>query len=407
MKPCGLALSILVVVGLLILPAAVLNGQETLPLEPDPDVPLRAAPEGAGQPDVATAPEGDVPPLQSEFPYVGELTGDNVYLRSGPGRHFYTLDKLKIGKKVVVEDKKWNWIAVRLVGDVSGLIAKKNVERGAGGAAAKVTAEEARVYASSATAKRKWAVLAILEAGDEVQILGELGDLYRIVPPQMSRVYISADYIKRVGPYPEAWQVVKVVKIDLVILKKDPQEAEFKKIRGRLEKELEKPPAERKLDQFIKPFTSVAKKAKSTFLKDDALRQVAWLKSQIVIQEKHRKVDKLAEDLKKKLEAIDEAAGKPRTLQEALADKYDVWGTIEKMVIFEGTASQVKFKLLDDKGRVRVLLTSKEHDLGKFVGKRVGLKGLKSYHAEWRIYIVDVVAVELLGGGEAAPEKKE
>jgi len=45
----------------------------------------------------------------STFPYTAEITGDDVYIRSGPGTNFYHCGKLNKGDKVKVVDKQFSW----------------------------------------------------------------------------------------------------------------------------------------------------------------------------------------------------------------------------------------------------------------------------------------------------------
>ena len=57
----------------------------------------------AGAPDEA----GDL-----TFPHFAEITGDNVYVRSGPGTNFYHCGKLNTGDKVKVVGKHFSWSRV-------------------------------------------------------------------------------------------------------------------------------------------------------------------------------------------------------------------------------------------------------------------------------------------------------
>ncbi|MDP6380401.1 MAG: hypothetical protein QF662_03555 [Phycisphaerae bacterium] len=348
----------------------------------------------------------DAAETEPEFPYVGELTGDNVRIRSGPGTYFYPLAELKLGEKIIVEAKKWRWLAIRPVGNTAGLIAKDKVERAGEGTVAKVSAEKARVYASSPTSKRRWAVMVILKADDEVRILGEEGDFFRISAPEGAKVYISADFVKRVGPYPEAWTAAPPVRVDVEKLKADPEEENFTKLEASLNKELAKPLMERKMAPLATSYASVAEKAKAGYLKRLAKRRVALIESQVKLQENYRDISALGKALDKKLDDIDKAKGKSITPIEWLSKTYDGWGTVERVVVAEGTEWPIKFKLIGDNGRISLLLRSAEVDLAKLVGKKVGLKGKKSYHGKWRIYILDVESAEPIKVPAAAGKKK-
>ena len=69
---------------------------------------------GFGQ-EAAPVPEspavaGDVNTTDiSSFPYVAEITGDNVYIRSGPGTNYYNCSKLNKGDRVEVVSTQYSW----------------------------------------------------------------------------------------------------------------------------------------------------------------------------------------------------------------------------------------------------------------------------------------------------------
>jgi len=52
--------------------------------------------------------EAETPP----FPYMAEITGDNLYVRSGPGTNFYECGKLNKGDKVKVMSRQFSWACI-------------------------------------------------------------------------------------------------------------------------------------------------------------------------------------------------------------------------------------------------------------------------------------------------------
>lgn len=100
-------------------------------------------------------------PATKVFPYTGYISGDTVYVRSGPGAYYYPLLTMSKDTRVTVDGEAGGWLTVKPPQGVVGLMRKGDLTMGQGGAAT-VSASSARVYASSPTAKRQWCVMATL-----------------------------------------------------------------------------------------------------------------------------------------------------------------------------------------------------------------------------------------------------
>ena len=46
------------------------------------------------------------------FPYVARMTGNNVYVRSGPGTNYYACGKLSKGDKITVVGSHFGWLRI-------------------------------------------------------------------------------------------------------------------------------------------------------------------------------------------------------------------------------------------------------------------------------------------------------
>ena len=71
--------------------------------------------------------EEDVKPGVRAYPYLAEITGDNVNIRSGPGTNYYRCGKLGAGDRVKVVGSQFSWsrivppIVCQLVGFMTTL----------------------------------------------------------------------------------------------------------------------------------------------------------------------------------------------------------------------------------------------------------------------------------------------
>jgi hypothetical protein len=140
------------------------------------------------------------PAAQPDFPYFAEITGDNVYVRSGPGTNYYRCGKLSQGYivKIVSATNVWSrilppegffsWISKQYV-----TIDSSNPDMGT------VTGDEVRVYAGSQYYEpiHSDRIQVHLNRGDKVMLLGEeMGDYYKIVPPSGAFFWVNTQYTK-------------------------------------------------------------------------------------------------------------------------------------------------------------------------------------------------------------------
>lgn len=138
------------------------------------------------------------------FPYFAEVTGDNVYVRSGSGTNFYECGKLNKGDRVKVIGKVYSWS--RIVppeGCFSWIynefvkVAPEDPSVGI------VTGDNVRVYAGSNFVKPSFSTTlqGKLNKGDRVKLLGEqMDDYYKIAPPPFANLYISTNFLKPIEP---------------------------------------------------------------------------------------------------------------------------------------------------------------------------------------------------------------
>jgi hypothetical protein len=138
----------------------------------------------------------DVPPTveNSRLSAVCAVNADNVYVRSGAGDNFYPTMKLSRGDKVTVIGEKFEWLKVLPPDGSFCYIAKAFVEK-TGDSTGKVNRDDVNVRAGSALNTMKTTVQSKLSTGDEVKILGEVDEYFRIAPPADAAVYVKKDFV--------------------------------------------------------------------------------------------------------------------------------------------------------------------------------------------------------------------
>ncbi|MCP4245911.1 MAG: SH3 domain-containing protein [bacterium] len=143
-------------------------------------------------------------PAQPE-PFVGEVTGDDVYVRSGPSTNYYPVTKLNAGTRVTVVGAEGEWVSVVPPDGCFSLVADSFVDPG-DGIRGVINGRNVRVRCgSNLYPDKRYAIQQKLAQGVEVEILGHLEragaddwGYYQIAPPPGAKVWISAKYVQRV-----------------------------------------------------------------------------------------------------------------------------------------------------------------------------------------------------------------
>jgi len=146
----------------------------------------------------AGADEGISPPAPQFEPYQGKVTGDDVYVRSGPSQNYYVVARLSAGNRVTVVGQDHGWLAIVPPTGCYSLIDESYVDKA--GDVGVVNGDNVRVRAGSDLAPQRYAVQAQLSRGAEVRIVGQAdGGYLKIAPPADAKVWIAADYVERVS----------------------------------------------------------------------------------------------------------------------------------------------------------------------------------------------------------------
>ncbi len=359
------------------------------------DLPAFGAP-AAAPPAVPTTPAPTLPaptlpaPTTPTHPYTGYISADLVNVRCGPALYYYPLLMMGKNAPVTVEGEKDGWLALRPPEGIYGLVRKSDLTIGTG-ATATVSAPSARVYASSATATRRWCVMATLKQDDTVQVLGPAeGEFVKIAPPESARVYVVNQYVAATGSTTQR----RTVPIDIEPPKSEPLVEAFKEAKRDLRAELAKDVPDRDFDAVAAAFSQIAEKAEKAYLKNAAKQQLAYIARRAEEKADYVRVASLADQLDERLADIKtrwaEKQADAQRDKNLLKPDFLATGFLARMESLEGVDYPIKFKLVDQNNRPLVVLKSSAYDLGKYLGKIVGVGGTKTYLKEWQIYLVTV-----------------
>lgn len=138
------------------------------------------------------------PEAAPQFPFEGEVSGTNVYVRSGPGVNYYPSTKLNAGDRVVVLGERFGWYQIVPPAKCFSYIDMAMVEKQPGGKTGKVVQDKVYVRAGSDLETRKTSTQVVLNKGEMVNILGEADGFYKIKPPPGASLWISKPYVETV-----------------------------------------------------------------------------------------------------------------------------------------------------------------------------------------------------------------
>jgi SH3-like domain-containing protein len=169
---------------------------------------------------------GGVHAQQEFFPFLAEVTGDQVNVRSGQSANFERLCQLKKGDEVVVLEKGYSWYKIQMPPTAKSFVSKKYVQY-LGPNAGGVTAERVNIRAGAGI---HYTVLGQLAKGEQIYIEEELDEWYRIAPVAESYGWVTEKFLSfkssNVDEYQSAYTRPAIVEDLVELLEEQPGQKE-------------------------------------------------------------------------------------------------------------------------------------------------------------------------------------
>ena len=333
-----------------------------------------------------TGSGGDVnEAIVSSFPYVAEITGDNVYIRSGPGGDHYPTGKLNKGAKVTVVDSESGWSRIVPPPGSFSWISKQYVRIEPDNAdTGTVTGNAVRVYVGSDS----WPLMRSasqlkLDRGEKVKLLGEQeGGYYKIAPPVGAYRWVSSQYTRPVAPIveppspPAAGETGPIV--DTVPSVEAAKLQEYYAVQKQMEGERVKPANEQDYANIKKALRAIAENGQA----GKAARYSQFSLKQIERFELALEVAKTARLQDNELERIIKDIESARARRLAEVEDLGRFAAVGRLEISRVFAEQT-YQIIDDAQRiVCYALPSGKMDLSNLVGEKVGLVGTIEAHLQ-------------------------
>lgn len=139
-----------------------------------------------------TAVPTDVETAKHNF--VGIVNGNSVFVRSAPRGDAYPTMKLDKGARVTVVGIKFKWLKVLPPEGSFAYVQKAYVNKRGDGTVGRAS-REMIAKVGSVMNQLKTAPMGKIDEGQDVEILGEQDEWYKIKPPEGSFVYIEESYV--------------------------------------------------------------------------------------------------------------------------------------------------------------------------------------------------------------------
>ncbi|MBN2271861.1 MAG: hypothetical protein JXN61_14685 [Sedimentisphaerales bacterium] len=353
------------------------------------------------------------------FPYVAEIVGDNVYVRSGPGTNYYNSGKVTNGDKVKVVARQFSWSCiVPPPGSFSWIyIPYVSIDPDNPGTGI-VTGDNVRVYAGSDLVKPIHSTLQLkLDKGEKVKLLGEQKEnYYKIAPPTGAYLWVSTEFANPVvaGTVPPVVETVDANKaadvndtndvkptVNIPTPPKpsvDPKLlAEYKDLQQKLLAERAKSLAEQDYSSIRKGLEAIADNkdaGKVAQYCEYVLKQVDRFELALTV---HTQLDLQNKQLKETQDRIEKARTTRLTQMEDVG-RFAVVGTLRTSNIFSSEPQLKHYRIENESGKTICYARSASErtgtDYDRLVGKRVGLIGTIAPYPQMGTAIVKFTQIE-------------
>ncbi len=345
-------------------------------------------------------------------PYVAEVTGNDVFIRSGPGTNFYQCGKLYTQDRVQVINAQLGWSCIipppGCFSWVSMQYVSINLENPTMGI---ITGDNVGVYAGSDFVEPMWSTSkqAVLNRGQTVRLLGEeKDDYYKIAPPQGAYLWVSSQFLQtadRTVVKPGEVNAGTATALTQKPVGADPNAAPktdldiYYALAEQINVERTKPVADQ-------DYTELTAKLQELAAKPDGGRAMRYADYTLKQVERFELACRVAKELElqnkermKVTEKIDEARS-AKLAQVEDNSRFAVIGKLESSSVYDAGGPVRRFRLLDESGKTICYVVptgaAAKVDYSKLIGHKVGLVGrIEPHEASARASIEFTEAIRL------------
>ena len=322
------------------------------------------------------------------FPYMAEITGDNVYIRSGAGTNYYHCGKLNKGDKVKVVSRQFSWSRIVPPAGSFSWISVQYVRTNPDDPnTGTVTGDNVRVYAGSDDIKPLYStsLQGRLSKGDTVKLLGkQMDEYYRIAPPSFAYLWVSTNYTKPLVPVGKVQPIEKPASEPQQITKDISPEAileRYNALREQVQAERTKPIDQQDYSSIKKALSEIAESDQAGNAARYAkfvLQQIEGFELALVV---NKEVKLQNEQLQQIMKKIDKSCA-TRVAQVEDLGRFAVIGKLQPFTIY----GPGHYRIVDETNTTvcYALPTGQasEMDLSNLIDHKVGLMGTIEPHLQ-------------------------
>ena len=332
------------------------------------------------------------------FPYMAEITGDNVYVRSGPGTNFYDCGKLNKGDKVKVIGKQFSWARVVPPASSFSWISIQYVSIDPDNpTVGSVTGDRVRVYAGSDFRKTLHSMYlqGKLDKGDKVKLLGEqIDNYYKIAPLSFSYLWVSINFTK---PLKQVKEVAPIIEQPIIKPTTEPNDTpekvvpepvspetaleKYRALKEQFEAERAKPKDQQNYADIKEALIKIARDKTA----DKAARYAEFVLKQIKDFELVLEVAKTVRLQNEQLQKIRERIDKARATRLAEFEDLGRFAVVGQLQTFM-TYGPGHYRIINEAGKtICYALPSgqvSQMQLSKLINRKVGLIGTIELHRQ-------------------------
>ncbi len=340
---------------------------------------------------------------------IGEVTGTDVNVRSGPSENYYAVMRLSAGHRVVIVDRRPSWVAIAPPKGAYSLIAREYIDPD-GENKGVVNGDRVWVRAGSDLSEQIYAKQVQLDKGVPVTIVGETETHYRIIPPKGARLWISEDYVrlleeadvesgtavedtvaeaskKKPTPTRPATQTAQPTQSAPTApattgIKSEDVQKQIEAIESVLEQEFAKERSERDIPMLIKRFTPIAEQDDDTVAKHYARYRIRQLERVIQHDGALTKLQVLDDQWTQSRRQFLQQRTNLRGMHPELTREFDVRGKFVISAAYSNPVGPRRFRLIDPDSTGMIPRTiayveidpQSEIDPQAFLGRYVGVR---------------------------------
>ncbi len=351
-----------------------------------------------------------------EGAYLGQIIGERVRVRSGPAEVYYPTALLDKDQQVLVLEVKRGWVRIEPTEQCFSWISKKYVNLQAPATAAEliggkalwavVTGNNVRVRAGSIKVPPANAdsVQMKLSRGFRVLVIGQRDDYYKIACPKGAAFYVSADFIKKIGPVTAAAKQlrhqVSTGVADSVTGKPGllTEQSTYRELARALTRERGKPISQQNFATIRQNLEKLNQQTKSPAIKastDTLMRQLVRNETALDIWKKSQDQDTQLQVTLAKIETKIQQLSMEYESPTKTASDLVIKGTIAKSSVFTAAHQNRRFLVRNEGGKIDCYAVSGRAslNLSQWVGKTAAMMGQMRYDSFSKTRVLTVTHI--------------